>query len=475
MGKSGMHPPAYYLALRAWARWVGTTRGLLVLPIYALGLVSLFLLGGLARRLVPGAHGAEWAMLLLALSPWFVEYTNLARPYAWVVALTIVSTTLAVALDGSASAGRRALLRVGFVLVSVVGVLSLYHYAFVIAWQLALLGAQAWLSPSRRQRVREVMLLAVAITCGFGVWAPNFWAHLLATGASASYFSGFPSLLQWPALTARLLSLLALGGAVESVVAAWVVPVFAVLGPLTVLLAARSFRQLPPQGVARSFWWSTPLLPLFIGLADWAHGTHTLFVTKTSFALLPILLLAVVRAFSGLPETWRRVGLAAWVGLFAVAIAGDLHTRGSGKTPMEIVAAAVARSDDPSHVLVVSSTFPGYLVPLLLELRTAGVREVRVAYAPWFRLDALIDSVSRDRSIARLTLVNLDVSYSPPETWQPEHLARVRTRAGHSGWQVTTHAPSPAWLDEIDEEAARGDRSRRLQIVSPVEVKYFSF
>jgi hypothetical protein len=115
------------------------------------------------------------------------------------------------------------------------------------------------------------------------------------------------------------------------------------------------------------------------------------------------------------------------------------------------------------------------LVPLLLELRTAGVREVRVAYAPWFRLDALIDSVSRDRSIARLTLVNLDVSYSPPETWQPEHLARVRTRAGHSGWQVTKHAPSPAWLDEIDEEAARGGRSRRLQIVSPVEVKYFSF
>jgi hypothetical protein len=116
-------------------------------------------------------------------------------------------------------------------------------------------------------------------------------------------------------------------------------------------------------------------------------------------------------------------------------------------------------------------------VPLLLELRSAGVREVRVAYAPWFQLDALVDAASRDSSIRRLTLVNLDVSYSPPETWRPEHLARARARAGHNGFRVTKAAPGRALLAESrpDTGAEPEARSRTLQIVSPVGVKYFSF
>ena len=110
--------------------------------------------------------------------------------------------------------------------------------------------------------------------------------------------------------------------------------------------------------------------------------------------------------------------------------------------------------------MALSSTFPGYAPPLLLELRAAGVQQVRVVWAPWFRLDDLVDATSADPSIRRLTLVNLDVSYSQPETWQPEHLARLKVRAAAAGWRLSR---------------AREDGPRQLRILSPVPVKYFAF
>ncbi len=460
MSDGGMHPPFYYVALVAWASRVGTTRTVLMLPLYLFSLVALFLLKDLAERLVPGPRSGEWAMLLFAVSPWFVEYANLARPYAWVVCLTIASTTLLLRMPLFGSAGARVGARAGFAVLSVVGLLSLYHYAFVVAWQLLLLAFIAWRSPERARATFEVVALALAIGLGFAVWLPNFWVHLQTTGAVESYFSGFPAIGRWPVLFARLLFLFGLGGSVQSVVADFVVPVFVVLGVTTLLLLPRSFLREPPTGHARFVWMTLPLLPLGIGIADGLHGTHTLFITKTSFALFPFSILLIVRAFSGFAEPWRRFALGCWVGVFVVAIAGDLHSIGSGRTPMENVASEVAQRDDPSHVVVLSSTFPGYAPPLLLELRAAGVQRVRVVWAPWFRLDDLVDAATADPSIARMTLVNLDVPYSKPETWQPEHLVRLKVRAAAAGWNVS-RAPD--------------DGPRQLRILSPVPVKYFAF
>jgi hypothetical protein len=461
MGDGGMHPPLYYAALSGWASWVGTGRSALMIPMYICSLLALLLLRDLARRLVPGPDSGDWAMVLLALSPWFVEYVNLARPYAWIVCLTIASTSLLVRMISPGAETGRVATRVGFAVLSLAGLLSLYHYAFVVAWQLLLLGVVALRSPRRGRASLEVVALGAAILLGFAaVWLPNLLAHLQTTGEVESYFSGFPALGQWPVLFARWLLLFGLGGAVQSVVAWLVVPVFAVLGFATLLLLPRSFLRSRPLGEERLVWLSLPLLPLGIGIADWLHGTHTLFITKTSAPLLPFAILLVVRAFTGLAEPWRRLALGCWTGLFLVAIAGDLHTTGSGRNPMETVASEIARNDDPSHVVVLSSTFPGYAPPLLLELRAAGVERVRVLWAPWFRLDDLVESVTVDPSVTRLTLVNLAVSYSPPETWQPEHIVRLTQRAGAAGWTTSR---------------AGADAERVLKVLPPVPVKYFAF
>jgi hypothetical protein len=83
-----------------------------------------------------------------------------------------------------------------------------------------------------------------------------------------------------------------------------------------------------------------------------------------------------------------------------------------------------------------------------------------VIRAPWFGLDDLVDAASADLSIERMTLVNLDVPYSTPETWQPEHLARLKARALGAGWSLA---------------GSSRDGSRQLRILSPVAVKYFAF
>lgn len=459
MADGGMHPPLYYLGLAKWASWVGTSRLLLNLPLYLVGLLSLFLFKDLGDRLVPGDHAGEWAMLLFAVSPWFVSYANLARPYAWVVCLTVASTSLLLRAPSGPPRARAACLS-GFALISVVGLLSLYHYVFVVGWQLALLLGRAWTSPERGRRAFEVAAIAIAVAHGFAIWLPNFLSHLEATGNVESYFHGFPPFGEWPALFGRLLLLFGLGGSVVSHVTPVVAPAFVVLGLGTFVSLLRSFASEPTSGNPRLVWATLPLIPLGIGAADWMRGTHTLFITKTSFALFPFAILLIVRAFSGLPEGWRRLGLACWAGIFVVAVAGDLHATGTRRTPMELAASELASRDDPSHLVVLSSAFPGYAPPFLLELRTAGVERVRVALAPGSRLDELLHLATADASIERLTLVNFDVPYAKRQTWQPARLARVEARAIAAGWQVP---------------GRRTGGPRELRILSPMPVEYFAF
>ena len=69
--RHGMHPPAYYLLLHAWAKGFGGQRLSLRVPNYLAALLTLVGLFALARRLIPRRGAATLAMLLLAASPWF--------------------------------------------------------------------------------------------------------------------------------------------------------------------------------------------------------------------------------------------------------------------------------------------------------------------------------------------------------------------------------------------------------------------
>jgi hypothetical protein len=411
-------------------------------------------------------------MALLALSPWFVAYSNFARPYAVLVCLAIVSTSIVLGVRDRA--GRRGRL-LAFGAVSILGLYTLYHYAFVVVWQLVLLLALAIREPDvdpaeRRRRVFEVAAVGLGIAAGFAPWLPRLVTHLQVAGASSSYFSGFVSVDQWPALLGRLVLLFGIGDAVSAIGSRWFIAAFVLLGLTTVPLMVASWAGRRDTFPTNLVWASVPTLPALILAADWLYDTHTLFVTKTTFALLPFLLLLVVRAFAWLPLGPRRLGLTAWLVLLSTSTMADLHTRGATYTPMKVVAADIARRDDPSHVVVLSSTFPGFAPPFLLNLRLAQVERVRVGYAPWFDLSELVDAVTADSTVHTVTLVNFDVAYAPAERWQPEHLDAVAVQAAAVGWNVTTF-PNLIPLLRPGGEA----EGRELRILPAISPKYFSF
>ena len=470
MRGGGMHPPAYYLGLHGWSRWVGTRRLALAAPALILGVLSLLGIRRLARELVPGERAGDWAMLLAALSPWLVGYTVLARPYSLALCLSIGSSVAVLAMVGASR--RRRAWQAAFVLLSLLGLYTLYHYAFVLVWHLCVLCLYALRSQTgRRRELLEIALMAALIAVGFAPWVPRLLIHLQLTGAQEFYFSGFAPLDRWPALGWRLLLLFGLGESNSVVGAERLQLAFSGLALCTAVGWVRGLGSPGEGGSGRDYrlvWYSLPLLPALIACADWVRDAHTLFISKTSFALFPFLILIALRGWMQLESRWlRTIGLSAWVLLLTVAAVSNLYARKTTEMPFEQVAEYLRQTDRESHLVALSSTYPGYSFPLLLCLRQAGVERVEVVLAPHYRLEAFVDSAAESPEVERLTLLNLDVDYQPVETWQPDLLRRIRMQAREAGFR-------PRIVDPPTAAAAPQSPGRPLWIVTPIQVKYFS-
>jgi len=485
MVEGGMHPPAYYLGLNVWSRLFGSGRVVLVLPALLAGVLTLFGMRRLARELIPAPRAGEWAMLLTALSPWFVGYSVLARPYAISLCLAVWST---VALLGMRNAGLGRRWQLAFIALSLLGLYHIYHYAFLLVWQLVFLALTALLGEreARRPRLREALVMAVVIALGFLPWLPKLLSHLALTADADAYFTGFPGLTEWPGLAWSLMLHFALGEAAQFFEAPLLPIAFLVLATGTLALwvsglgAARAEAGGQDLG-PRLLWASLPLLPATILLADWFHDTRTLFVSKTSFVLFPFLVLLVVRGWlswgsyrsvshRSASHRLAVVGLGAWALLLAAATLGGFQGLALRQTPVARTTAFVLATDEPGHVVALSSLYPGYAIPLLLSLREAGVEEVSLAYAPWYALESFVEAASADAGVKRLSLINLDVGYSPVETWQRPLLQRTLGQARRAGWDAGLGTPGEAASEDADASGGR----RPLRIVTPVQAKYFS-
>lgn len=486
--RDGMHPPAYYLLVNRWASWLGTERVALSVPAIAFGVLSLLAMGWLARALAPGRASEWWAMLLLACSPWFVGYSVFARPYGLVLCASLWSSValLEMQTGGGTSRKQRLWWQSIFVVASCLGLYSLYHYFFVLAWQGAALVLLAWQSgEARRNEFMTLFALAAAVVCGYTPWLPSLAVHLELASASPYYFAGWVPLADWPQKWAHLLLVFGLGEGLWSSHAGALRVAASALGVCTLPLALRSLsrsslRSLAPA--ARVLWIAAPLLPLSILASDWLRDTHTLFISKTTFAFLPLLILLVLRGWQALPKrALATAGLSLWVLLCATATVAAIQTRGRSLTSFEVVAEYLRRTDSSSHHVVLSSERRGYAVPLLLTLRQAEVREVQISVAPAQQLEACLASLLSDQRVDRLTLVDFAVPYEQHGKWQRADLDAAAKSAGSLDWQVLG-------LDAADAQLglrARQDRfwrrftevpgaPRVLVIASPTKAKYFS-
>jgi hypothetical protein len=256
------HPPLQYLI--AWAAGgAQASEGWLRAPFVAAGVAGVLATGYLGRRLCGASTGAL-AAALLAISPFHVELSQLARPYAFLVLAVALSWLLLFRALGRGGAA-------DWVCFSAVAALAVYtHYAAGLVLAAQALVATAWVV---RRQWRHGLPALLSFGGVIVLFAP--WASVLARLAAGPRGTG-PGATPpfWDLFTGALIPQLigpGLGGAVLGAV---------------ILLGLTRLRDRPEVALAI-------VLSLALPLLLWpAHGKH--FLAGRHFAfVLPLLALAV--------------------------------------------------------------------------------------------------------------------------------------------------------------------------------------
>lgn len=474
-----IHPPAYYIAVNLWTRLFGSGRLAMRLPAIVLTALAVLGMAAIARRVLPYRHAAVWVAALFAVSPWVISITNLARPYQLPLVLGIWATVLVLALypDGSGSRSRRRWLWWAFGACSLLGLYSVYHYGFVLAWHVCLLALFALRSAPERRRGewRALSGCVIGIVVGFAPWFPALRTHLMLSSGGRNYFEG--TVLASRATDKALATLtdFAFADTFEAPGGDVLVVIAAVLGLLTLplllwALLGKPRRRLDP--CARAFWIMTPAMPLLLGLADLLLGSHTVFVTKICFGFIILLILAVVYAWLVVPSApLRTAGLAAWVLLLATASVMGTSYRATMDNEIEAAAKVLAQDDSPTHLVVFSTDLRGYCIPMLLTMRDAGLTNVAISAARQEDLDALLEMVERKGIYKRVSLVNHYLPYSKGKLmWDHSVAEQLMWKVKRRGWCMA-RASQPWGVDDWQPPVANPGDGLTSWLFGPLAVR----
>lgn len=476
------HPPGYYVLLHLWTKVVGTTRIPMRLPAYLLGALALLGMVAIARRVIPEAAGTLWVAVIFGLSPWVLRLENFTRPYHLALFCAVWATVAVLRMQ---EPGPRRGWRLLFVVLSLVGLYSIYHYAFMLAWHLALMAWHGWsLGPARRRaEVLSLSAVLLGIFAGFAPWLRNFGLHLQVSGNSGDYFTGTVAKTHWYTYAQRAFQDFTIADAIQTYQGRLLGTSVLVLGALTLPVLIWAFagpaRRALDSG-ARRFWISATLVPLMILASDVVLGSHTIFIPKLCFGMIILLVLMLVRAWLAVPLRWlRNTGLAGWALLLGISVAFNTYTRAAEPADMEDAAAVIAQADTDDHLVVMSTDLRGYSAPFLLSLRDAGVGRVFVTQASGHKnLLELMDGVSKSTRFSRVTLVNFKIpTWKGQLMWEETFVRRevvIPAREGKQ-WLVFWRNRQP-WMGARAELA--GDRTptrfRELWVLGPVRTRFYS-
>ncbi len=185
MRKAGMHPPFYYVFLHYILKFFGTGLIALRLPSVIFSTLSIAALYALCREVFP-KRSALPAALLLAFSPYGIHYAHMIRPYPLLMLLSLLSTCLVLRLRAKEQFDAAHAGFWGYVLLSVVGLYTLYHYVFVFIFQLVFLLPG---SVRDKRRIAAVLGAGVIAVLSYLPWLPSFRDQLqVVTGGSFYYF-----------------------------------------------------------------------------------------------------------------------------------------------------------------------------------------------------------------------------------------------------------------------------------------------
>jgi uncharacterized membrane protein len=187
----GMHPPFYYLLLRYTIRFFNNnliTLRALSIVFSVLSIVLLFLLG-------KAIHGEFLGLLcssFVALSAYHLHYNVMVRPYPLLMFLSLLSSLLIYYLVASNKFNFKSFGCYLYILISVIGLYTLYHYLFVLCFQ------AAFVFVSLRKDVKRLLLtvlIFLLIGLMFIPWLPFLIDQLHRINRGHFYFHGQDNLV----------------------------------------------------------------------------------------------------------------------------------------------------------------------------------------------------------------------------------------------------------------------------------------
>ena len=167
------NPPAYYVVTRLWTQRFGGSVEALRTPAAIFGVLVLPCVFWLAFELFGSRASAIIAVALVAVSPFFVLYSQEAREYSmWTMAITLDAVVFLRAIRSRAPAL--------WIAYGAVTAASLYIYPFT---GLVALGFAAYLLIKERGRLGRTMLGCIlATTAALALFAPWVKAMVTSTG-----------------------------------------------------------------------------------------------------------------------------------------------------------------------------------------------------------------------------------------------------------------------------------------------------
>ena len=188
------HPPLYFLIVRIFTSLFGASEAVLRLPSALAGIAALPLLYRFASRIGDKETGLL-AMLLLAISPFHVFFSQEARSYALLLLLCLASLDLLFGLRTAPSRGRWA----GFAALTAGIMLTHYMGAFFILSEAAV---AALLFRDRPGFLRELALSLAGSLVLYLPWLPTALTHM--AGIDRGFWIPKPT---WPILGVALYNL----------------------------------------------------------------------------------------------------------------------------------------------------------------------------------------------------------------------------------------------------------------------------
>ncbi len=294
------HPPLYFLLVRLWSEATGTSEFALRWPSVFAAMVALGLTYRLGVRL-GNRRVALLGLLGLSFSPFFVEFSRMARYYSWVLCLGVLATYLLLLAWRSG----KMYLWAGYGLASILLLYTFYLGALLLlAHGLALM---LYADPLCRRRWLIVMAL---VALGFLPWATVAVAQVTRSGGMvaadlAGRFSGL--------LLASLYPFYAFS--VGETIFPWFPTALpAAFMGLALVMHGCLFLSRPERGFLL-FLVMVPILLTAIIVTYVSTGTPFLNAPVRAFFVLPYLILLGGAGWSALRSRFWQVVLGATIGL----------------------------------------------------------------------------------------------------------------------------------------------------------------